>query len=415
MPSVREEEGHNSEIAKVLNQIDSDLLASNALRLIKEPSPTLREETASKLYCNMLKEYGLEAELMYVQQARPNVIGRIRGEGTGPSLLLGGHIDTIPDKACTPPRIEGGRVYGRGAIDMKGELVSMAAAAGAIKKSGVKLKGDLLIAAWVDHEDPDGRGMGPQEVARKIQTGELKVDGVIITEGPYDSIAIAQGGCLGFEIHVSGRRGGPHTLSCTLKANPVLWGSMVVDELYKMDQELESKKGHPLIAQRRQIQIGVFQAGDFYNRLPEDVKIVGTLRWDPGENFEDAARTLQERMNQLQSKIRNSLDPEGKIQLDLQLHRESSELNSDDRLVHILQEAVTKVFGHPLPLTGNRSVADQPYFLRGARVPALYYGPSTKDDTTGHSNNESVSLERLTTISKVYAASALLFCGYHLR
>jgi len=401
------------EIAKVLNQIDTVLLASNTLRLIKEPSPTLREEAASKLYCNILKEYGLEAELQYVQQGRPNVIGRIRGDGTGPSLLIGGHVDTIPDKDCTPPRIEDGRAYGRGATDMKGQLASMAAAAGAIKKSGVKLKGDLLIAAWVDHEDPDGHGLGPQEVARKIRAGELKVDGVIITEGPYDSIAIAQGGCLGFEIHVSGRKGGPHTLSCNLSSNPILWGSMVVDELYKMDKELESKKTHPLIAQRRQIQIGIFQAGDFYNRLPEDVKIVGTLRWDPGETFEDTSRTLQERMNKLEAKIRNSLGPEASIRLDLQLHRESSELNSEDRLVHTLQDAMTEVFGHPLPLTGNRSVADQPYFLRGAGVSALYYGPSTNDDSTGHSNNESVSIERLTTIAKVYAASALLFCGYH--
>ena len=361
----------------------------------------------------MLKEYGLEAELQYVQQGRPNVIGRIRGDGTGPSLLIGGHVDTIPDKDCTPPRIEDGRAYGRGATDMKGQLASMAAAAGAIKKSGVKLKGDLLIAAWVDHEDPDGHGLGPQEVARKIRAGELKVDGVIITEGPFDSIAIAQGGCLGFEIHVSGRKGGPHTLSCNLSSNPILWGSMVVDELYKMDKELESKKTHPLIAQRRQIQIGIFQAGDFYNRLPEDVKIVGTLRWDPGETFEDTSRTLQERMNKLEAKIRNSLGPEASIRLDLQLHRESSELNSEDRLIHTVQDAMTEVFGHPLPLTGNRSVADQPYFLRGAGVSALYYGPSTTDDSTGHSNNESVSIERLTTIAKVYAASALLFCGYH--
>jgi hypothetical protein len=60
---------------------------------------------------------------------------------------------------------------------MKGSLVSMAAAAGALKKAGVRLKGDLLIAAWVDHEDPDGKGIGPKEIAGKIRTGELRIDG----------------------------------------------------------------------------------------------------------------------------------------------------------------------------------------------------------------------------------------------
>ena len=397
----------------MLKQLDSNGLAENALKLIKESSPTLHEEAASKLYLNMLKRYGLEAELQYVQPGRPNVIGRIRGDGTGPSLLIGGHIDTIPDIGCTQPRIENGRVYGRGALDMKGELASMAAAAGAIKKSGVKLKGDLVVAAWVDHEDPDGCGLGPQVVARKIRSGELKVDGVIITEGPYDKIAIAQGGCLGFEIHVKGRQGGPHTLSCTLESNPILWGSMIVQELHKMDKELEAKKPHPLIDQRRQIQIGIFQAGDFYNRLPEDVKIIGTLRWDPDENFEDTTRALQERMKQLETKIQNAFDREAKIRLEVKLHRESAELNSDDRLVQTVQEATTDIFGHPLALTGTRTVADQPYFLRGAGVPALYYGASTDDDATSHSNNESVSLERLSTLAKVYAVSALLFCEYY--
>jgi len=402
----------NPEILRLLNEFDVDLIAADTLRLVQEASPTLHEEGASKLYCNILKEYGLEASLHYVQPNRPNVIGRVTGDMTGQSLLIGGHIDTIPDKGCTAPRIEGGRVYGRGADDMKGSLISMAAAARALKRSGLKLKGDLVLAAWVDHEDPDGHGLGPREVAHMIKAGELKVDGVIIAEGPFDSISVAQGGCLGFEIHINGRKGAPHTLSSNLSSNPILWGSIVVDELYKMDKELESKKWHSLIAQRRQLQIGIFQAGDFYNRLPEDVKIVGTLRWDPGENFEDTGKRLRERLSELQKRIRINLDPEIEMRVDLQLHRESSEINSEGRLVQAAQRAASEIFGHPLPLVGNRAVADQPFFLHQGGVPALYYGPSTKDDTTAHSNNESISINRLATMAQMYAAAAFFFCGY---
>jgi len=414
LPTPKEQaESKNQEITRVLRELDVELIAADTLRLVKETSPTLHEEAASKLYCNILKEYGLEADLHYLQPNRPNVIGRIAGDGTGLSLLLGGHVDTIPDKGCTTPRIEGGRVYGRGADDMKGALISIAAAARAIKRSGAKLKGDLAVAAWVDHEDPDGHGLGPQEVARTIRRGELNVDAVIIGEGPFDSISIAQGGCLGFEIHISGRKGAPHTLSCNLNSNPILWGSMVVDELYKMDKELESKKWHHLIPQRRQLQIGIFQAGDFYNRLPEDVKIVGTLRWDPGEDFEETGRRLRERLSELEKRIRSSLGPEIQMRMDLQLHRESSEISSDDRLVQTVQRAASEIFGHPLPLVGSRAVADQPFFLREAGVPALYYGSSTQDDATAHSNNESISIKRLTTMAEMYATAALLFCGYY--
>ena len=403
----------NKQISKVLDQIDTDLIAANTLRLIKEASPTCFEEAASKLYCNILKEYGLEAELQYIQKGRPNVLGKIRGEGTGPTLLLGGHIDTIPVQGCVLPRICGRRVYGRGASDMKGSLVSMAAAAGALKKAGVRLKGDLLIAAWVDHEDPDGKGMGPKEIAGKIRSGELRIDGVIITEGPFDSVAIAQGGAAGFTIHISGRKGAPHTISCFLKSNPILWGSMAVEELYKMDQELESQKWHHLIPVRPSIQLGIFQAGDFYNRLPEDVKIVGTIRWDPGDKFEQVEERLRQRLRGLENKIRTEMDPEIEMRLEVDLHRNSSEIKNDDALVKAVQTATCEIIGHPLPLAGWRIVADQPFFVGNAGVPALYYGSFTDDDNTAHSNNESVSLDRLVTMAKVYVTSALFYCGYH--
>jgi acetylornithine deacetylase/succinyl-diaminopimelate desuccinylase-like protein len=276
----------------------------------------------------------------------------------------------------------------------------------------VKLRGDLFVAAWVDHEHPEGTGKGPRQVASKIRAGSLEVDGVIITEGPFDSIAIAQGGCAGFTIHVQGRRGSPHTISSYLKSNPILWASMVVEELYKMDQELESKRWHHLIPQRRSIQLGIFRGGDFYNRLPDDVEIVGTIRWDPGEDLQHVERNFRERLTQLETSIRRDLDPEAVLNLELTLHRDSSEVDEDNRLVHTVQAATREIFGHALPLTGWRIVADQPFFVRDAGIPAVYYGPFMEDDTTAHSDNESVSIEKLTAMAKVYAVSALLFCGY---
>jgi len=400
------------ELLSVFSKIDSELIGANTLRLIETFSPTLNEEAASKLYCQILREYGLEAELDYVRPGRPNVIARIKGAGAGPNLLIGGHVDTIFPEGCTSPRIEKGRVYGRGANDMKGSLISMAAAAGAIKQSGVKLNGELLLAAWVDHEEPEGVGIGPRDVARKILTRELRADGVIIAEGPFDSIAIAQGGCARFEIHVTGRKGAPHTITCFMKSNPILWGSMIVEELYKMDQELESAKRNPLIPLRKSIQLGNLHAGDFYNRLPDELKIVGTIRWDPDEDLATVEKNLRERLNRLENTIRNSLDSDVKIRVALTLSRESSEVRSDERLVQVVQEATAQEFGQALPLSGWRIVADQPFFVHDAGVPAVYYGPFTEDDTTAHSNDESVSIERLAAMARVYANSALMFCGY---
>jgi len=408
---LTDEQVDHEKVESVLNLIDRDLIAENTLRLVSEPSPTGDEEAASELYRKILMEYGLEADLQYVEEGRPNVVGRIRGISSNPNLLLGGHIDTIPDKECTVPRIEGGRIYGRGSDDMKGSLISMAAAAGALKKSGVKLNGDVLVAAWIDHEDPIGRGKGPKEIARKIKLGELKVDGAIITEGPFDSIAIAQGGAAGFTIEITGRQGAPHTITSYLKSNPILWGSMVVEELRNMDLELGSAELHPLIPQRKSIQLGIFQAGDFYNRLPEKAVIVGTIRWDPTENFKEVEKRFKKRLLDLKTKIHDNLDQDIKMQVDLDLHRDSSETTNENRLTTITQTAATIVLGQSLPLSGLRLVSDQPFFVREAGIPAIYYGPFTADDTTAHSNRESVDMNRLFAMAKVYAASAFLFCG----
>ena len=295
---------------------------------------------------------------------------------------------------------------------MKGSLISMAAAAGAVRKADVTLNGDLLVAAWIDHEEPDGRGLGPKELARKIRTGELDVNGVIVGEGPFDRLAIAQGGAAVFRISASGRKGAPHTSTCFLKSNPILWSSLIVEELYRMDQELESKEWHHLIPQRPSIQLGILRAGDFYNRLPGSVEIVGTVRWDPQENFKDVRTRLEGRLAQLEERIRSTLDHEIEMRLELDLSRDSSEIDCENPLVRAVQSAIAKTVGHPIPLAGWRVVSDQPFFVHEAGIPAIYFGPFTDDDMTAHSDCESVSIERLVLMAQVYAASALLYCGF---
>jgi acetylornithine deacetylase/succinyl-diaminopimelate desuccinylase-like protein len=185
-----------------------------------------------------------------------------------------------------------------------------------------------------------------------------------------------------------------------------------VEELYRMDQELESKEWHHLIPQRPSIQLGILRAGDFYNRLPGSVEIVGTVRWDPQENFKDVRTRLEGRLSQLEERIRSTLDHEIEMRLELDLSRDSSEIDSENPLVRAVQSAIAKTVGHPIPLAGWRVVSDQPFFVREAGIPAIYFGPFTDDDMTAHSDCESVSIERLVLMAQVYAASALLYCGF---
>ena len=95
---------------------------------------------------------------------RPNVVGTLKGEGGGRSLLFNGHVDVIPEGAdenwqhgCWSADIEDGKMYGRGAADMKSGVAAMTMALKAIRAAGVKLQGDV-ITEYVMDEELSGNG-----------------------------------------------------------------------------------------------------------------------------------------------------------------------------------------------------------------------------------------------------------------
>ena len=397
-------------VRKIRVHIDPKELADLTYRLVKIPSPTLHEEEISNYYHNLLDEVGLDTRFQPVEGERKNVIGLLAGEGGGRNLLLGGHLDTIPPETCVEPRIEGTKVYGRGAEDMKGSLAAMALAAKALIDCDVRLRGDLTLVGWVGHEAPKGTGDGPKRLAEEIRKGRLRVDGAVITEGRIESLIVAQGGMAIFKIKVEGRKGAIHTSLLQLKSNPILWTSMIIEELYDMDRKLERKPWHKLIPERPSIQLGIVQGGDFYNRIPEKVEITGTIRWDPDENVKTVRERLQERLRIIKQRIRRELDPSAKIGLELQLIRDSYEISGGDDLLQKIREASTIVTGRDLKVTGMRVVTDLSILGREGGVPTVAYGPSIRGKTTAHSNNEWIDGDRLARVARTLAVLAILYC-----
>src|ERR1700744_6543077 len=110
------------------------------------------EGLVADLIAGRLRGAGMEVEMIEVRPGRPNVIGRLRGRGGGRTLMLCGHTDVVSaDPAAFTPRIEGGRLYGRGAVDMKGGLAAAIVAAERLA-AGPALEGDVLVAAIIDEE-----------------------------------------------------------------------------------------------------------------------------------------------------------------------------------------------------------------------------------------------------------------------
>lgn len=399
---------------KIVGEVSAEEISDVALRLVDTPSPTGFEEQCSILLADMLKEAGLDAKLDYVQEKRPNVLAKLAGEGGGKNLMLYTHIDTIPQGKCWSPEVEAGLIRGRGSADNKGGLAAYVGALKAIRRAGIRLKGDVYLAAGVGHEAYDVPvGIGPKRIASMISSGQIDVDACIVSDGPMDQITVAQGGQAIFKIVVKGEKTTLHSSNIPLSSNPIVWIAKAIDELAQVDTELEARERHPLIAQRPVVQIGQVRGADdpLSDRVPGECEVNGTVRWDPGQNYHDILsrfqRTITNISDEMSGRKRNL-----RISLDMHCGREECEVSSQEPVVSSLRTAIKSVTGEEIRISGWRIVSDASVFVKEAKVPAVYYGCyKIGKDMTAHTDQESVAINDLEMLAKVYALAALDFCG----
>jgi acetylornithine deacetylase len=111
------------------------------------------EGRVARLIEARLRRAGLDVELTEPMPGRPNVVGRLPGRATGPSLMLCGHTDVVgAEPAGFQPTLRDGRLYGRGAVDMKGGLAAAVVAAERLAAAPEPLAGDVIVAAVIDEE-----------------------------------------------------------------------------------------------------------------------------------------------------------------------------------------------------------------------------------------------------------------------
>src|SRR4051794_27648305 len=157
--------------------IDHEQVAARTFELVAIPSPTGASEAVAERYAAMLADLGLEVSIDHHFAGGPNVVGRWRGAGPGPTLSFVGHLDTI-HAAHAAPRRTADAVHGRGADDMKGSMAAIVEALAALRASGTRLQGTLVVAAHSLHEAPVGKMEG---LRRLIAAGVLG-DAALVAE-----------------------------------------------------------------------------------------------------------------------------------------------------------------------------------------------------------------------------------------
>ena len=370
--------------------VDANRLRDLTLELVECESPTGDTAQVARLYARRLEEFGLEVELLDERFPRtPIVVGRLKGDRPGPTIVFNGHLDTVPIPHG-PPHVEGGRIYGRGSADMKGALACAAEAARVVAARGASFPGELVIVATGLHESPLGRG---EDLNWLLNESGFTADYAVVGELGGPTLPVAHVGCATFEVTI-GREGMvTHELKTAAGTpNPNLVAARVIEAIRTRNEELATDD-HEWVGPDTYF-LGEVHGGDFYNRHPVECRLVGTRRWAPGNTFAAAEAEFRALLEPIAAESGCAID------LDLRISRDTYRIDPEHRLVGALRGAYEEVVGQELPLTGVRLVADGAAFHE-AGIPSAYHGPM---GTGAHGDVESIEVAELVRATRVYLA-----------
>jgi len=230
------------------------------------------ERAIARFVADWCAARGLEVEI--VGEERTSVIARRRGSGGGRSLLLNGHLDTVGVggmEAPFEPRVEDGRLYGRGAFDMKGAVAALMLAVA----DAPELRGDIVLTAVADEELASE---GTEAVLERVTA-----DAALVAEPTDLRIGVAHRGFVGFEIETTGVAA--HGSRPDLGVDAIVKMGPILVALERLEQRLQGGPRHPL-AGTGSVHASLIEGGQELSSFPARCLLVGERRTIPGETVE---------------------------------------------------------------------------------------------------------------------------------
>jgi acetylornithine deacetylase len=380
--------------------IDQDYLYQTLMNLVRLNSinPSLvpngaGEANIAAYVAATLSQLGLSVDVHEVAARRPNVIGTLKGQGGGKSLLLNAHMDTVGIENMPAPfsaEIIDGKLYGRGAYDMKGSLAAMIAAAKAIVDSGATLSGDVILAAVADEEYAS---LGTVEVVKRYQP-----DAAIVTEPTEMQIALAHKGFIWYEVEVIGKAAHGSRPQLGIDANMKM--GKLLGELEKLERELRGRPGHPLIGPPT-LHASMIKGGTSMSVIADRCVLSIERRTLPGEAEEQATAELQTLIDRVAE-----TDRDFHATLKRTLLRDPFSVDEDAPIVRALDRAYMQSVGK-LPKHAGVSFWTDAALHAAAGTDTIVFGPHGEG---AHAVEEWVDLQTVEDAAMTYAQTALIYC-----
>jgi acetylornithine deacetylase len=344
------------------------------------------EAAIASLVAGWLEDWGYGVELVEAAPGRPSVVARLE-RGDGRSLILNGHLDTVGVGGMSVPpfeaEVEDGRVWGRGAADMKGGVAALLAAARDAAVRG--FVGTLMVALTADEEEA---GLG----CRKLVEEGLRADGVIVCEPTGLAVAPAHKGFAWICVDFRGQAA--HGSRPERGVDAIRHAGLFLARLDEIEAALQRRKPHPLLG-HGSIHAGTVAGGTAPSVYPSSCRLVLERRTLPGEKVPAVKSEIEYLLAQLRSDV-PSLDAE----VELQLYRAGSEVPRDHELVQTMEAAMVSVGLEPR-VAGMTAWVEAVCF-NDAGTPAICFGPGRIEDA--HSSDESVATEDLEAAHRALSA-----------
>lgn len=338
------------------------------------------ETAIAAFVSSWLREAGLEVEVVEPVAGRPSVVGTLAGSGGGRSLMLNAHMDTVGAGGMASPfepKVRDGRVYGRGAYDMKASLAAIMLTAREAQK--LRRKGDLIVAAVSDEEVAS---LGTSSVVERF-----RADAAIVTEPTELRLCLAHKGFVWLEVETAGVAAHGSRADIGVDAIAAMGG--VLTGVGDLARRLRTGPEHALLG-RGSIHASLIEGGQELSTYPARCVARLERRTIPGEDAATSRREIEE------------LITDGTTSVKVMLERQPSEVARDSRVA----DAVSRAAGEP-EVVGVAYWMDMA-LLNAAGIPTVAFGPAGDGE---HGDVEWVDVKSVERCVEVYLRVAELLCG----
>ncbi len=396
----------------VLNEIDREELVRLAQDLIRIPSvyrpeqPDGNEAGVARFVADYLERSGFGVQVEEVATGRPNVWAVWEGDRPGKTLLFEAHTDVVTEGSEEdwdhPPfggESDGGRIYGRGACDTKGNLAAGVVAVRAIRDSGVPFPGRLVLCHPVDEE---GMMAG---IKAFIERGHAEgVDAAIICEPEENQLCIRQKGALRVEVTVRGTMA--HGAMPLSGVNPVTRAARFVVAVEELEREEVERHGEDPFLGYPSLTPTILMGPDCgepqINVIPASAYVALDIRTVPHQSHRELIKRLEGILARLASE-----DPHFDATLEVIEERPATETPKDEPLVSAMAKAYEHLTGEEPSYNGVPGATDGTFLHAWAGIPIVTTGAGDRE--IPHHTDEWVDEEELLTTCKLYAATAMYY------